>query len=160
MSEIVVPDVVGEITGFRAWRVIGSLKFPVLQSVTHREGVWHPDRWTYATCRGDLQCFSSDDHRVPGWDCSCGLYAARDRKHLSGMSYNRERDGHPVLIGEVGLVGKVIEGRQGWRAERGRVKRLFVPFHHHRWMEPLAEFYNVPVQPDNVLAATASLERR
>jgi len=158
--EISVPDVIGEITGYRAWRVVGSLKLPLLQSVTHREGVWHPDRWTFATCNGNLECRACSDGRVPGENCSCGLYAARDRRHLSGMSYNRQGGQHPVLIGEVGLAGKVIPGSQGWRAEKGRVKRLFVPFHHYRWMEPIAALYNVPVQPDNVLKPTATFEGR
>jgi hypothetical protein len=72
------------------------------------------------------------------------------------MSYNREHD-KPVVIGEVGLAGKVIPGSQGWRAEKGRVKHLYVPFHHWRWIEPLAALYNVPVQPDNVLNPIASL---
>jgi len=155
-DEIVVPDVWGEITGYRAWKVIGTLAFPLLASVTHQGTVWHPDRWTVATCGDDLACHRCPDGRVPGEGCSCGLYAARDRAHLSKMSYNRERAGQPVVIGEVGMVGKVIPGTQGWRAEKGRVKRLFVPFHQYRWMEPLADLYDVPVLPDNVLKATAT----
>jgi len=155
MSEIVVPDVIGEITGYRAWRVVGSLKLPLLGSVTHREAIWHPDRWTVATCGGNLECHRCTDWRVPGEGCSCGLYAARDRRHLTGMPYVNEHE-KPVFIGEVGFVGKVIPGSQGWRAERGRVKRLFVPFHHYRWIEPIEALYNVPVLPDNVLSAIPS----
>jgi len=157
MNEIVVPDVVGEITGYRAWKVIGSLKLPMLASVTHSGTIWHPDRWTYATCGDDLACHRCEDGRVPGEGCSCGLYAARDRAHLSTMSYRRpSADGKPKVIGEVGFAGKVIPGSQGWRAERGRVKRLFVPFSEWRWIEPLHDLYNVPVLPDNTLRATAT----
>lgn len=157
-DEIVVPDVVGEIVAYRAWKVIGTKRMPLLASVTHGGTVWHPDRWTYATCNGDLACRKCTDGRVPGEGCTCGLYAARDRRHLSGMRYNREaHGGPPVVIGEVGLVGKVIPGTQGYRAEKGRVKRLFLPFHQWEWLEPLEELYDVPVQLDNVLNATPSL---
>src|SRR5262249_30305685 len=148
---------VGEITGYRAWKVIGERSFPLLASVTHKETVWHPDRWTYATCQGDLACHRCVDGRVPGEGCTCGLYAARDRAHLTTMHYNRPaKDGRPKVIGEVGFAGKVIPGSQGYRAERGRVKRLFVPFAEWRWIEPLEELYQVPVLPDNVLNATAT----
>jgi len=159
-DEIVVPDVFGEITGFRAWKILGTRKLPLLGSATHKGTVWHPDRWTHATCGGETVCHRSPDRRVPGESCACGMYAARDRRHLSGMSYVREHDEHPVLIGEVGLAGKVIEGPQGWKAERARIKRLYVPFHHYRWIEPLAALYQVPVLPDNVRSATSSLEGR
>jgi len=156
MSEIVVPDVVGEIVAYRAWKVIGTKRMPLLGSVTHGGTVWHPDRWTVATCNGKTHCWKCVDKRVPGEGCTCGLYAARDRRHLSGMGYNKESASrpNPVVIGEVGLVGKVIPGSQGYRAEKGRVVRLFVPFHQWEWIEPLEALYDVPALPDNVLNAT------
>jgi len=157
MSEIVVPDVLGEIVGWRAWRVVGNPKFPLLGSVSHTSTLWHPDRWTLATCGGADTCHRAvgADRRIPGESCTCGMYAAKSREQLVSLGYNREADPlHPVFIGEVGLVGKVIPGKQGWRAEKGRVVRLYVPFHRYEWVEALESLYQVPV----LLTNTASVD--
>jgi hypothetical protein len=59
-------------------------------------------------------------------------------------------------IGEVALVGKVIRGTQGWRAERARPLRLWVPYEHWRLVRKLAQTYRVPVGlTDTLLAASA-----
>src|SRR5262245_13791446 len=125
-----LPLRLGEVVAWRAWQVIASHgdRLPYLRSVSHSSTVWHPGHWTLATCgqRGH-SCPRSSDGRVPGESCSCGMYAARDRAHLVSMGYADDR-GHveaPVVIGEVALAGKVIPGTQGWRAEKGRIKRLF-----------------------------------
>lgn len=60
----------------------------------------------------------------------------------------------PIFIGEVALAGKVIPGTQGWRAERGRIARLYVPFHHWRFVEALEELYRVEVVLDNTQSVT------
>jgi hypothetical protein len=155
-DEMVVPDVIGEIVGWRAWRVIGqNVKLPMLASVTHGKTIWHPDRWTLATCGGKTYCHRCEDGRVPGEGCSCGMYAAKSREQLVDLGYNRGGDPRrPVFIGEVGFVGKVIPGSQGWRAEKGRIVRLYVPFQHFRYVEWLERLYQVPVLLDNTLNVT------
>ena len=160
LPDVRVPDVVGEIIAFRAWKVIGdNPSLPMLASVTHGTTIWHPGHWTLATCNGRDYCPASKDHGIPGESCSCGLYAALDREHLvTKMGYGREhQNGPPVFVGEVALSGKVIPGTQGWRAERGRIARLFVPFHHWKLVEPLEELYGIPVQLDNTQKTAPSL---
>lgn len=153
--EFAVPDVLGEIIAWRAWKVIGgNERLPMLSSVTHQTTIWHPAHWTFADCGGSKTCRrgGSLDGRVPGEECSCGLYAAKTREQLvARLGYGKESPDSPtpVFIGEVGLTGKVIPGTQGWRAEKGRIVRLYVPFHRWRMVEPLAQLYRVPVLLDN-----------
>lgn len=150
------PDELGEVVAFRAWRVIGTPKLPILASVTHARTVWHPQRWTLAECGANgPDCKNSTDDAagpgVPGEDCSCGMYAARDLPHLVDLGYGHfTDDSRPIFVGEVGLVGKVIEGDQGWRAEKGRIRRLWVPWHlWSKYAAGLERLYDVPVEPAN-----------
>ena len=155
-----VPDRVGEVFGWRAWKVIGSEKFPLLGSVTHKHDgapvIWHPDRWTHALCGHELTCRRGGvDPAPPGVDCTCGLYAAATRRQLVSLGYANERNvvvgkGEEVkFIGEVAFAGKVIPGTQGWRAEKGRIARLYVPFHRWRYVDALEELYDVEVLIEN-----------
>ena len=151
MTDHRVPDLMGEIIGWRAWRVIGGRpeKLPMLASATYGDTIWHPGYWTPATCSGRSECSRSLDGRVPGEECSCGLYAAKDRSQLVGLPYGRQDGRRPKIVGEVGLAGKVIPGSQGWRGEKGRIVRLYVPFQLWRLVTPLEELYQVEAVLDN-----------
>lgn len=148
-SELRVPDVVGEIVGWRAWKIIGSEREPRLFSVTNST-LWVPGEWIEAVCsRGHTS------EQIPHEGCACGIYAARTREHLLEMSYNRYGDDDTVVIGEVGFAGKVIPGTQGWRAQKARPLRLFVPYERWRFVERLAGDYGVPVELSNTFKAVA-----
>jgi hypothetical protein len=152
------PDVLGEVVAYRAWKVIGTVQLPMLASVVHSGAVWHPQRWTIANCQGRDECPHSRNDAVgpgvPGERCTCGMYAARDREHLIQMGYNHYHDdASPVFIGEVGLAGKVIPGTQGWRAEKGRIRKLWVPFHLIEYVAPLERLYGVTVELTNTFDA-------
>lgn len=155
------PDMIGEVVGYRAWRVVGSLRLPMLASVVKRSTIWNPQRWTIADCRGNLVCPHSENDAagpgIPGEGCTCGLYAARDREHLIALGYNHYTDdAHPVFLGEVGLAGKVIPGSQGWKAEKGRILKLFVPHHLVKFAAPLERLYGVTVELTNTFEATSA----
>lgn len=155
MSDLRVPDVLGEIVGWRAWRVIGTPKFPMLASVTHGNFVWQPNAWTIADCHGEYSCRRSLDGHSPGERCSCGMYAAKDRKQLVDLGYNRYAGDQVVFIGEVGFTGKVAPGTQGYRAERGRIRRLYVPWEHFEYVEGLERLYGCEVLLDNTFNAVS-----
>lgn len=143
-----VPDVIGEIVAYRAWRIVGPEQTPRLQSVTHQRGddqIWPTHRWFPALCNGKTEC-RVGDKTIPGVGCSCGLYAARSMEHLLSMGYAGVSHGGSTVIGEVGFAGKVIRGTQGWRAERGRVLRLWVPIADYVQGELLGQAYRVPVE--------------
>lgn len=97
--------------------------------------------------------------RIPGERCSCGLYAASSRAQLVKLGYANEHSGdQAVFVGEVGFVGKVIPGSQGWRAEKGRIRKLYVPFHRWQYVEALEALYGVPVVLDNTSSVVPTLE--
>lgn len=135
------PDIAGEVIAYRAWRVEQSWRTVRLLSMNNT--VWPADRWLIAEC--PRSCGAT-----PGERCTCGIYAALDRRQLVGLGYN-ESFGSTVAVGEVGLVGKVIPGSQGWRAAKGRIVRLWLPHVHWRLCRPLADTYGVPVALSNTL---------
>jgi len=148
VGDLRVPDFVGEVTGWRAWKRVGTIMVPRLMSVTatqfsveHVDAIWPTNRWFVASCPHG---HSSGDVPVEG--CKCGIYAARDRDQLIALGYGAYKREQHRVIGEVAFAGKVIPGSQGFKAQRARIKRLFVPYEDWRWAEPLAAAYNVPVE--------------
>lgn len=158
-----IPDRIGEIVAYRAWTVRSSnLRAPKLVSLTHRT-TWPTGDWFVARCAGrrirpeEIEVSDATDGRVPHIGCSCGIYAARDREHLVELGFNDySLRGEPIVIGEVGLAGKVIPGEKAWRAERARPLRLFVGFVHWRLVAPLSAAYSVPVELTNLLSEEGS----
>lgn len=145
-----------EVLGWRAWDVFNGLpKLPRLGSVSHKY-VWPTDHYTVATCGGHNFCELSSDGRVPGERHSCGIYSARDFEHLTRhlpyAQYRAATGGgvHTKVIGQIAMAGKVIEGTQGWKAEKARIVKLYVPFEGYsrnaRMYQRLAEQYNVEIE--------------
>ena len=139
------PVVQEEKVGFRAWYVEDDsvLWPPNLASVVHHE-TWPWNDWLHAECRYGCT-------EVPNEKCTCGIYAAMDRRHLLGLGYNGLRHrGRTTVIGQVGLAGKVIPGTQGWIGQKARVIQLWVPYEDWKLVSPLREAYHVPVRLTNV----------
>ena len=145
-TAMVVPDIVGEIIGWRAWNVIGPESDDLrLGSVTHTSYTWKPQSFVIAEC----SLHPTED--IPNEKHSCGFYAAKTREHLLSMSYHRYTDVDDIVIGEVGLSGKVIAGTQGWRAQKARIKKVYVPFEKWRLMHRIEEVYKVDCELSNTL---------
>lgn len=146
MSELAV--VPGHVVAWRAWLISGWLERPRLRSLFSRVA-WPTSDWLSSECeRGDHR-----GHAAPNELCSCGIYAARSRSHLVALGYAGylSNEAYPAVIGEVALAGVVIPAVKGFRAERARPLRLFVP--HQTWelVRPLAAAYSVPVELANTL---------
>ena len=145
-TPVVVPDVLGEMVGWRAWNVIETGENEVrLGSVTHTSYIWRPQGFVIA------ECSLHQTEEIPAEKHSCGFYAAKTREHLLSMSYHRYTDSDDIVIGEVGLSGKVIAGTQGWRAQKARIKKVYVPFEKWQLMKKIEEVYNVEVELSNTL---------
>jgi hypothetical protein len=104
---------------YRAWQVriepVPSGGWtPVLASLTARS-LW-PAPTQRATCDVVLgRQFHGLDVRVPVAPCSCGIYALGEPLDAGGLT-------HPVVVsGRVLLSGRVIQGDQGFRAEKARI---------------------------------------
>lgn len=143
MTGLVIPDKVGVEVGWRAWSVpeIGDV---LLHSLVQSGAVWQPRQPIAATCdrRG---------HDPPDGGCSCGIYAAKTLAHLQEMRYVAFGDS-VVVVGEVGLWGRVIAGTQGWRAQFAYPRCLLVPYAHWRFVRPLRAAYGIPIRLGNVFA--------
>jgi hypothetical protein len=145
MSEF-VPDAVGAFVGWRAWVVHDGL----LGSVTMR-GASPAREPMRAACSKSSR---PRRHEPPGEDCSCGIYAAKNRRHLESMSYpyyDSRATQRVIAVGEVWLWGGVVEGTQGWRAQLAYPKRLVVPHEGWRHVKGLRETCGVPVRLGNTL---------
>jgi hypothetical protein len=152
MSE--TPDLVEEIVGWRAWRVIELLRggAPILISMYGYDEIdggttyWPGHAWLHANC--------IHAENPPCERGRCGIYAARSRQHLLSQGYQSEDSYEPIVIGEVGLAGRVRRCTRGYRAARARPVSLLVPYENWRLVAGLRERYRVPV----TLADTLSIE--
>jgi len=137
-----VPDAIDPFVGWRAWNIISTNEGTFVGSIN--AGVlWPAGRKFEATCRYP--------HEPPDPKCSCGVYAARTRKHLQKMSYHffDLDEGRLVIIGEVYLWGGVVPGTQGWRAQFGYPKNFQVPYSLWKYATMLRQTYAVPTVLNN-----------
>lgn len=150
-SSVVVPDVLGEVMGWRAWVVHNGDSDEIrLGSVTHTSYVWKPQSFVIA------ECGVHATEEIPSEKHSCGFYAAKTREHLLSMNYHRYSDVDDIVIGEVGLSGKVIPGTQGYRAQKARIKKVYIPFEKWRLLEKIKEVYGVDAELSNTLVVKKS----
>ena len=145
---ITVPDVLGEVVGWRAWTVIAPhTAHPRLRSanaariVSLENAIWPTNHWMTAVCPK-----GHEPADVPAAGCTCGLYAAASLDQLLDYGYAMFSSEGITLIGQVGFAGKVIPGSQGWKGQRGRIVRLYVPLSQHSLGAKLARAYNVPFE--------------
>lgn len=150
-GELVVPDLMEPVEGWRSWCLRTEWGMPVLESVTQQGHFWQPRAVMEA------ECLKGREHPTPSIKCSCGLYAAKTLEHLLGMHYS-DYDGEQRfhVIGRVKFWGTVIEGTQGWRATFGYPDELFVPYEAWKYAEDLTETYGVKVGLKNWLAPIES----
>jgi hypothetical protein len=109
-----VPDLAQPIGGWRVWRLSLGDGVPTLHAPV-RGTPWPARAETTATC--PARC-----RQAPTPGCACGLYALGDLPVVRRWSL----DGSLVL-GCTALWGRVLEGTDGWRAERGYPLVLLVP---------------------------------
>lgn len=97
--------VVSEILAWRGWNFAASPSEPILQSVTY------PVRWDGPTLLADAVPTAKNGH---------GIHALKVKD--TNSSYLSE----VAAFGEVALSGIVVEGTDGYRAERATIRSLWV----------------------------------
>ncbi len=113
------------VRGWRAWVVTETAAGFRLGSVLH-DVLWHVGEPALADCRNPDG--KAPLHPVPGRECDCGFYAARDP--ADALSYLVGRDEPSTVcrvLGEVALWGHVLETEYGWRGSHAYPLRLYVP---------------------------------
>jgi preprotein translocase subunit YajC len=115
-----IPDYISPVVGYRAWRWNAT----GLKSLNGEP--WLPGRPLAAECqaaaRGTRVKAVHGDHELPHPNCTCGVYAAKNREHLRRVGYEGRG-----IHGEVYLWGTVVEHKLGWRAQFAYPKSLFLP---------------------------------
>ena len=86
-------------------------------------------QWVLPTL--DAKCSQYPDDEVPHTDgrcgpLQCGIYAAKDVRHLLTAERHDLRSSLPYAVGLVGLSGKVVEHSRGYRAARATVLALVI----------------------------------
>lgn len=138
-----LPVVPGEVLGWRAWDVhhLGSL---VRLSSVSAQAHWPVADFTVATCRGQETCVRGGV-RIPNSNCTCGIYSANSfeqlTRHLPYAQYRSSKQ--QKVIGQVALSGKIIEGTQGYKAERARIAHLYFPHIQWKLAQQISKQYNV-----------------
>lgn len=89
------PDLAHGIVAWRAWRIRKGR----LRSALISEALWPEDKPLEAVCQHP---------NAPRMDCSCGIYAAKSPEQVSMLG---------DTYGKVLLWGKVIEHKDGYRAQ-------------------------------------------
>lgn len=125
---------VAPVWGYRGWRMDDSS--PVAKLGSYRTGAY-TDRSAYfwrpgvnvATCNREKHAATA----IPVESCSCGFYALRDPFAVS----------YGVLGGVVGW-GRVIDGEEGWRAEKVAIAALY-DRRADKLIREIADLYEVPI---------------
>ena len=92
--------------GWRAWRVVDG-------------GVLHGMRQRWPSDELESRCSTCPES--PGYHCSCGIYAVKERWQLLSAGFAA------TVVGRVELSGLVIEHERGYRAQRARIVELYAP---------------------------------
>ena len=108
-----IPDLISPIVGHRVWRWDAA----GLRSLNGKP--WPPRQPLAAKCGAGN---AHDTDEPPHLECTCGVYAAKNREHLRQLGY----EGRGIR-GEVHLWGTVVEHELGWRAQFAYPKSLVLP---------------------------------
>ena len=145
-KEELPPDYIGLVAGVRTWRVANTM--------WARMGGWlwswgalacwrppHIEEWKEAECTGG--------HRIPGENCSCGIYAFHTVAAMQRELGPRDRgDGYEHVSGVIAARGEIVEHEDGFRAQYAKVLAIFSDSLDTP-KEEIAEEYHCPIiRPD------------
>ena len=120
---MLIPDYISPFTAYRTWHWEPD---GTVRSLNGTE--WTPSVAHVAYCRkkeynkSGQFVFDANPHTAPEHDCRCGIYAAKNWKHLIEIEYA----GYGIH-GEVELWGKIEECRLGYRAQYAYPKFFVIP---------------------------------
>ena len=114
-----IPDLISTIKAYRTWQWDAE----GIASLNNER--WIPGEALAATCVAYTLHLDGEilpNHKSPDPKCTCGVYAAKDFKHLVKIGYADHG-----IHGEVELWGTVMEHRLGFRAQFAYPKSFTVP---------------------------------
>jgi len=127
-----MPDYTATIVGWRGW----TLKDGKL-SALGMTGIWEPRKVNVAQCTAGGGMGGM--HEAPFMRCNCGFWAFRTLEILEEALKGYT----PIVIGTVDLWGRLIECKNGWRAQFAYPRELWLLKSD---LEHLSWTYGVPVR--------------
>jgi hypothetical protein len=122
---------------YRAWNCRPFLRRDGTRELTLTPVGIPSNRWTIWPSRRRAEAFCTYClHDAPMPDCECGLWAMRTRADVRGRG---------LVTGEVALWGRVIEFRDGYRAQYAYPQRLWLEGTEDERAE-LERLYGIPVE--------------
>lgn len=116
------------LVGWRMWDIVPE-SMPRLQSLSNAKGTaWEPMVPQIGTCNAKDPS-EITDHVCPSWEHRCGVHAVKELLQVKKWGAPSVGNGSQYvrLIGEIDLWGRVLEYSEGFRAEWGYPKKLYVP---------------------------------
>lgn len=115
--------------GWRMWDLNISTRAEgwVLKAISHQH-LWPPFQPMRGTCHGKPP-EEITDHTCPSWEHRCGVHAVKDVFQVRkwGSPGNGPRAEYIRLLGELDMWGRVLEYEEGFRAEWGYPRKLYLP---------------------------------
>lgn len=117
------------LVGWRMW----DLRFDTrgdgwrLRAISHPY-IWEPMIPMRGTCHGKPP-EEITDHVCPSWEHRCGVHAVKEIFQVRkwGSPTNGPKAAHVRLLGELDMWGRVLEYEEGFRAEWGYPRKLYLP---------------------------------
>jgi hypothetical protein len=141
------PLIPAPLYGLRTWRVAADAEGECLTGLNRRTPWPSGGAWVEAVCA------FSPEHAAPDADCTCGIHGLHPRR----SSARRVLATRGELPGVVEATGEIEVHDEGFRAQRGRPRALFVlPGRNRDLIARLGRRYGVEVAevtgPDEILA--------
>lgn len=127
------PDAIEPVVGWRVWRVFNTNDGLRLGSVVYwQRQQWAPRERHKAECLAFAKGERTRCDDAPHRPCTCGIYAARHvagaRGYVSPYSLNTNQGVCAWLaIGRVNLWGRIVEHKDGYRAQYAYPKQILLP---------------------------------
>jgi hypothetical protein len=113
---MIIPDRISPIVAYRTWG------WDSLGLISLNGCRWIPGEAMKAICSKFDSARLAFNHDAPTDGCSCGVYAAKNLKHLHDIGYCQHGD----VNGEIYLWGKVWDHQLGYRAEFAYPKNMVI----------------------------------
>jgi hypothetical protein len=155
------PDLLGYITGLRAWRYVDSVDGWRLQSAVQTM-LWPPNQRLEAECLRLGMAHpmapmpirtSPHQDATPAEGCKCGFWGLAAVNEVYAQFGTRivkkvKPDSERFVYGTIALWGRVLTGTKGWRAQYAYPLALVseaTTLNNRGLLSRLAEIYGIPV---------------
>lgn len=116
------------LVGWRMWDILPNNPTQLRSLSNAKDTSWQHMVPQIGTCNG-ADPNDITDHVCPSWEHRCGVHAVKELSQVKkwGAPQVGNTSSYLRVIGEIELWGRVLEYEQGFRAEWGYPKKLYLP---------------------------------